>query len=49
MKIEKIWAVSYCATGSTDRVVRTIARALAEKLVLPWEDLPFTRLADREK
>ena len=49
MKIEKIWAVSYSATGSTDRVVRTIAQALAEKLVLPWKDLPFTRLADREK
>ena len=30
MKIEKIWAVSYSATGNTDRVVRTITRALAE-------------------
>jgi ferredoxin len=49
MKIEKIWAVSYSATGSTDRVVRTIAQALAEKLGLPWESLPFTRPVEREK
>ena len=49
MKIEKIWAVSYSATGNTDRVVRTIAQALAEKLGLPWEALSFTRPAEREK
>ena len=49
MKIKKIWAVSYSATGSTDRVVRTIAGALAEKLGLPWEAFSFTRPAEREK
>ena len=49
MKIEKIWAVSYSATGNTDRVVRTIAQALAEKLGLPWEALSFTRPAERGK
>ena len=49
MKIEKIWAVSYSAVGSTDRVVRTIAQNLAQKLGLPWETLPFTRISEREK
>ena len=47
--MEKIWAVSYSATGNTDKTVRTIAEELAAKLGLPLERVSFTKPSEREK
>ena len=47
MEIKKVWALYYSATGTTDKVVNTIAEELAAKLDLPLERLPFTRPAER--
>ena len=41
--MEKIWAVSYSATGNTDKTVDTIGTELAAKLGLPLERLSFTK------
>ena len=49
MKIERVVALYYSATGTTDKTVNTIAEALAEKLELPWERIGFTKPAEREK
>lgn len=47
MEINKVWAVYYSATGTTDRAVNTIAEALAARLELPLERVGFTRPAER--
>lgn len=47
--IEKIWALYYSASGTTDRAVNTLAEALAAELDLPLERLPFTRPAERAR
>ena len=47
--MEKIWAVSYSATGNTDKTVRTIAEELAAKLGLPLERVSFTKPSERAK
>ena len=47
--MEKIWAMSYSATGNTDKTVRTIAEELAAKLGLPLERVSFTKPSEREK
>lgn len=47
MELKKVWAVYYSATGTTARVVRTAAEALAEKLDLPMEERSFTRPGER--
>ena len=49
MKLEKIWALSYSATGNTAKTVDTIGTELAAKLGLPLERLSFTKPAEREK
>ena len=49
MELEKVWALYYSATGTTDKAVNTIAEALAEKLQLPFERIIFTKPAEREK
>ena len=49
MKPEKIWTLSYSATGNTDKTVDTIGTELAAKLGLPLERLSFTKPAEREK
>ena len=49
MKIEKVWALCYSATGTTDKVTSAVAEAAAKKLGVPMESIPFTRPAQREK
>ena len=47
MELKKVWAVYYSATGTTAKVVRTAAEALAERLGLPMEERSFTRPVER--
>ena len=47
MELKKVWAVYYSATGTTAKVVRAAAEALAEKLGLPMEERSFTRPGER--
>lgn len=49
MRIERVWALYYSATGTTDKAVNTIAQALAEGLEVPLERVPFTKPAERAK
>lgn len=49
MKPQRVCALYYSATGTTDRVVNTIAEALAQKLELPLERFGFTKPAERDK
>lgn len=50
MKLEKVWAVYWSATGTTEKIVSTMAKAAAEHLDLPMETIDFTlpRMRDRE-
>lgn len=47
MEINKVWALYYSATGTTDKVVNTVAEELAARLGLPLERLGFTRPEER--
>ena len=47
MNIEKIWALCFSPTGTTDKVVATLAEELAAKLAVPMERIGFTRPAER--
>ncbi len=47
MRVERIWAVYWSATGNTDKVVNTIAEALAKGLGVPLERKNFTRPSER--
>lgn len=49
MELNKVWALYYSATGTTDKVVNTIAEELAAKLGLPLERVSFTKPAERAK
>ncbi|WP_298035294.1 4Fe-4S binding protein [uncultured Dysosmobacter sp.] len=49
MQLCKVWAVYYSATGTTDKMVNTIADVLAAELNLPVGRLGFTSLAERKK
>lgn len=49
MKIEKVVTLYYSATGTTDKVVNTLAEALAAKLAVPLERIEFTKPAERAK
>ena len=49
MKVEKVWAVYWSATGNTDKTVNTVADALARKMELPLERRSFTRPAERRE
>ena len=48
MNIEKVWALSFSATGTTDKLTCAAAEAAAKKLGVPMEAVGFTRPADRE-
>lgn len=48
MKIEKVWALCYSATGTTDKLTSAVAEAAAKKLGVPMESVGFTKPADRE-
>ena len=47
MRMERVQAVYWSATGNTDKTVNTIAETLAEKLGVPLERRNFTRPSDR--
>lgn len=49
MKIEKVWALCYSATGTTERTVKTLAEELAAKLERPMEQLSFTKPMERTR
>ena len=49
MELRRVTALSYSATGNTERTVGTIARELAARLGLPMEEVRFTKPAEREK
>ncbi|MDD3347924.1 4Fe-4S binding protein [Oscillibacter sp.] len=49
MKLERIFAVYFSPTGTTDKTVNTLAEALAGKLDLPLERRSFTKPVEREK
>ncbi len=48
MEINKVWAVYFSPVGNTERVVVSLAQAVAEKLNLPVEKLDYTLLSARE-
>lgn len=48
MNIQKVWAVWFSATGTTEKTVSLIAEELAGKLEVSVEKVPFTRPAERE-
>lgn len=47
MELKRVWAVYYSATGTTAKVVRSLAEALGERLDLPVEERSFTRPGER--
>ena len=47
MQLEKVWALYYSASGTTDRAVNTLAEELAALLRLPLERIGFTRPRER--
>ena len=49
MELRQITALSYSATGVTDKVVRTLAEALAVELSLPLTCRSFTKPGEREE
>ena len=49
MELRRVTALSYSATGNTERTVSTIAGELAARLGLPMEEVRFTKPAEREK
>ncbi len=49
MQLEKVWALYYSASGTTDRAVNTLAEELAARLALPLERVSFTKPAERER
>lgn len=48
MKITKVWAICYSATGTTEKITNAVAEAAAKKLGVPMEAIGFTRPAQRE-
>lgn len=49
MKIKRVCALYFSATGNTEKVVTTVAETLAEKWAVPVERFSFTRPTEREK
>ena len=49
MRVERVRAVYWSATGNTDKTANTIAETLAEKLGVPLERRNFTRPSDRRQ
>lgn len=48
MKIKRVCALCFSATGNTEKAVSTLAEALAEKWTVPLERYAFTRPAERK-
>ena len=49
MEIKRVCALYFSATGNTEKTVAAFAETLAEQLGVPWERLPFTKPAERER
>ena len=49
MKIQKVWAVWFSATGTTEKVVNSVAKDIAEKLNVPFESRSFNTPAARKE
>ena len=49
MESKRVCALYFSATGNTEKTVATFAETLAEQLGVPWERLPFTKPAERER
>ena len=49
MKLQTVWAVYFSGTGTTEKIVTTVASAIAERLQLPCQTLDFTPPAARER
>ena len=49
MMPEKVWAVYFSATGTTEKTVKTIAGTIAEEVGLPCESVSFTLKHEREQ
>ncbi|MBQ2996725.1 MAG: 4Fe-4S binding protein [Oscillibacter sp.] len=49
MKIEKVWALCYSATGTTEKLTCAVAEAAAKALNVPMELVGFTKPAEREQ
>ena len=49
MEIKRVCALYFSATGNTEKTVATFVETLAEQLGVPWERLPFTKPAERER
>lgn len=49
MDIQKVWALYFSATGTTERAAETISAELAKHLQVPRETVAFTRPGEREK
>ena len=49
MTINKIKAVYFSATGTTQKVVRQIVATLSNELNVPSEELDFTLLQNRQE
>ena len=47
MRIQRVWAIYFSGTGTTEKVVTTIATAAAEQLQVPCNTLDFTPPAAR--
>ena len=49
VKVNRVWAVFFSATGTTEKVVTRVAEGIAEALGVEWEKYDFTLPGDREK
>ena len=49
MEIKRVCALYFSATGNMEKTVAAFAETLAEQLGVPWERLPFTKPAERER
>ena len=49
MKINKVYCLTYSATGTTDKVASAVAEAAAKKLGVSVESIGFTKPAQREE
>ena len=49
MQFKTVWAVYYSGSGSTRRLLRGMAEAAGEALMLPVRELDYSRPEAREK
>ena len=48
MNIKRVRAIYYSATGTTQKVVETLAKTMAEALSVPFDSVPFYTPQERE-